>query len=245
MCASSLVGQKARVVSEALYSDVSRAQSDPIGAPRVRFAPSPTGYLHVGSARTALFNWLFARRHRGVFILRIEDTDAERNREEWVDGIFSALSWLGLEPDEGPYRQSERGELYAAAIEKLVSAGKVYACDCSRDEVLRRTKQATTPGYDRYCRDRGLAPGPGRLLRFRVPDEGNVVVRDLIRGDVEFACSSIEDFALTKSTGAPLFVQAGEMRQPQGSGTASPAQRATEGTCSRTPLRPLPSGALH
>ncbi|MDA8399679.1 MAG: glutamate--tRNA ligase [Actinomycetota bacterium] len=195
-------------MSEALYSDVSRAQSDPIGAPRVRFAPSPTGYLHVGSARTALFNWLFARRHRGVFILRIEDTDAERNREEWVDGIFSALSWLGLEPDEGPYRQSERGELYAAAIEKLVSAGKVYACDCTRDEVLRRTKQATTPGYDRYCRDRGLAPGPGRLLRFRVPDEGNVVVRDLIRGDVEFACSSIEDFALTKSTGAPLFVLA-------------------------------------
>ncbi len=176
--------------------------------PRVRFAPSPTGYLHVGSARTALFNWLYARQHQGTFILRIEDTDTDRNRQEWVDGIFSALSWMGLEPDEGPFLQSERRELYDARVSALIAAGKLYACDCSREQVVERTKGAATPGYDGYCRTRGLAPGPGRVLRFRVPDEGSVVVHDLVRGDVEFACSSIEDFAVVKSTGAPLFVLA-------------------------------------
>ena len=137
-------------------------------APRVRFAPSPTGYFHVGSARTALFNWLFARQQGGVFVLRIEDTDAERNREEWVDGILSALAWLGMDPDEGPYRQSERTERYRVAVEALWDGGFLYACDCTREEVEARTKGNATPGYDGHCRDRGLGRGAGRALRFRI-----------------------------------------------------------------------------
>ena len=135
---------------------------------RVRFAPSPTGYFHVGSARTALYNWFFARGHQGAFILRIEDTDAERNSEEWVGGILSALTWLGISWDEGPFRQSERGPLYQAVLDELWSKGYLYACDCTREMVLERTKDNATPGYDGFCRDRGLEREPGRALRFNV-----------------------------------------------------------------------------
>jgi glutamyl-tRNA synthetase len=174
---------------------------------RVRFAPSPTGFLHVGSARTALYNWLFARHTGGTFVLRIEDTDTERNREEWVDGMLSSLSWLGMEPDEGPYRQSERTEGYERAIDTLWAAGALYACECTREEIDARTKGNATPGYDGFCRDRGL-PRQGRALRFRVPEDGLTVVHDLIRGDVTFAHEAIEDFVVVKSSGAPLFVLA-------------------------------------
>jgi glutamyl-tRNA synthetase len=177
------------------------------GRPRVRFAPSPTGYLHVGGARSALFNWLFARQHEGTFILRIEDTDTERNREEWVDGIVASLAWLGMDPDEGPFRQSDRGDLTTAAVDVLWAAGAVYACDCTREVIDARTKENATPGYDGYCRDRGLARDAG-ALRFRTPDEGTVVVHDLIRGDVTFQCAVIDDFVIVKSSGAPLFVLA-------------------------------------
>jgi glutamyl-tRNA synthetase len=175
---------------------------------RVRIAPSPTGYFHVGGARTALYNWAFARQHGGDFILRIEDTDAERNREEWVDGILDALSWIGTDWDEGPYRQSERGALYQVAVDQLSSARAVYACDCTREMVLERTKGDPTPGYDGFCRDRGLERGPGRALRFAVPKDGVTVVHDLIRGDVEFANSTIDDFVVAKSNGDALFVLA-------------------------------------
>jgi glutamyl-tRNA synthetase len=181
-------------------------------APRVRFAPSPTGYFHVGSARTALFNWLFARQHGGTFVLRIEDTDAERNREEWVDGILSALAWLGMAPDEGPYRQSDRADRYQVAIDALWDGRFVYACDCTRDDVQVRTKDNPTPGYDGYCRDRALdrvgPDGAGRALRFRTPDDGSTVVHDIIRGDVTFPHDAMEDFVVVKSTGQPLFVLA-------------------------------------
>ncbi len=178
--------------------------------PRVRFAPSPTGFFHVGSARTALFNWLVARQSGGTFILRIEDTDAERNREEWVDGILSAMHWLGMDPDEGPYRQSERGHRYHRAVDALWAAGYLYACDCTRDEVEARNKAAgiLTPGYDAHCRNRGLPRGDGRALRFRTPDEGTTVVADVIRGDVAFPCEAMDDFVAVKATGAPLFVLA-------------------------------------
>jgi glutamyl-tRNA synthetase len=176
--------------------------------PRVRFAPSPTGYLHVGGARTALFNWLFARQQGGALLLRIEDTDQERNREEWVEGIGAALQWLGLGWDEGPYRQSQRGRLYSAAVDKLVAGGHVYYCDCTRAAVDERTRDSPTPGYDGYCRDRSLGPGPGRALRFRTPDEGATTISDLVRGEVVFQNSTIEDFVLVKSSGAPLFVLA-------------------------------------
>ena len=181
-----------------------------MSAPRVRFAPSPTGYFHVGSARTALFNWLFARQQGGVFVLRIEDTDAERNREEWVDGILSAMAWLGMEPDEGPYRQSERADRYRAAVDALWDAGHLYACDCTREEVEARTEGNATPGYDGHCRHRGLerAEGAGRALRFKTPDAGATVVTDVIRGDVSFPHEAMEDFVVVKSSGQPLFVLA-------------------------------------
>ena len=175
--------------------------------PRVRFAPSPTGYFHVGSGRTALFNWLFARRNHGVFILRIEDTDTERNREEWVDGIVSAMDWLGMAPDEGPYRQSARTERYQVALDALWDAGFLYACSCTREEVLARTEKNATPGYDGFCRDRGL-PREGNALRFRTPDEGETVVHDLVRGDVTFRHEAMEDFVVARSSGEPLFVLA-------------------------------------
>jgi glutamyl-tRNA synthetase len=175
--------------------------------PRVRFAPSPTGYFHVGSARTALFNWLFARQTGGTFVLRIEDTDAERNREEWVDGIVSAMDWLGLTPDEGPYRQSAQVGRHHEAVDQLWASGHLYACDCTREAVEARTKDRATPGYDGFCRDRGL-DRPGHALRFRVPDEGTTVVHDLIRGDVAFPHAAIEDFVVVKSNGQPLFVLA-------------------------------------
>lgn len=175
--------------------------------PRVRFAPSPTGYFHVGSARTALFNWLFARQSGGTFILRIEDTDVERNREEWVEGIVSAMDWLGLTPDEGPFRQSARAENHARAVDRLWEAGVLYACDCTRQEIEARTKDNATPGYDGWCRTRGLER-LGHALRFRVPHEGETVVHDLVRGDVHFPHSAIEDFVVVKSNGQPLFVLA-------------------------------------
>jgi glutamyl-tRNA synthetase len=178
------------------------------GSPRVRFAPSPTGYFHVGGARTALYNWLFARRLGGTFVLRIEDTDRERSDDAWISGILSALEWLGISWDEGPYRQSERLPLYEKAAAELFAAGRLYACDCSRADVEARNPGRTTPGYDGYCRDRALTPGPGRALRFRTPDEGVTLVHDVVRGDVEFPNSTIEDFVVVKSSGDPLFVLA-------------------------------------
>ncbi len=177
--------------------------------PRVRFAPSPTGYFHVGSARTALFNWLVARQSGGSFILRIEDTDAERNREEWVEGITSALHWLDMDPDEGPFRQSARAARYNQAVDALWEGGFLYACDCTRDEIEARNRAAgiLTPGYDGHCRSRQL-PRPGNALRFRTPDEGITTVQDVVRGPVEFPQASMDDFVAVKATGAPLFVLA-------------------------------------
>jgi glutamyl-tRNA synthetase len=180
-------------------------------------APSPTGYFHVGSVRTSLYNWLFARQQGGAFILRIEDTDAERNREEWVDMIYDALRWLGLEWDE-LYRQSERAELHAAAAAKLEAGGMAYWCDCTRDAVDARAKErGGPPGYDGFCRDRELGPGKGRALRFRTPDTGATVVHDVVRGDPSFDNATIEDFIIQRSNGSAMFLLAnvvddGDMR---------------------------------
>jgi glutamyl-tRNA synthetase len=180
-------------------------------------APSPTGFFHVGSVRTTLYNWLYARQQHGTFVLRIEDTDAERNREEWVDGIYDALRWLGLEWDE-LYRQSERAELYAAAAGKLEADGAAYWCDCARDDVDARAKErGGPPGYDGFCRDRGLGPGEGRALRFRTPTTGATVVHDVVRGDPSFENATIEDFVLVRSNGGAMFILAnvvddGDMR---------------------------------
>jgi glutamyl-tRNA synthetase len=171
----------------------------------VRLAPSPTGYFHVGTARQALHNWLFARRHGGTFVLRIEDTDTARNRAEYTEGILGALRWLGLHWDEGPYFQSERGQVYRDAIDKLLAAGKVYACDCTPEAVAER---GGISGYDGFCRDRGLEPAPGRLLRFRTPDTGETAFDDVIRGRVSVDNALIEDFGVRKSNGDPLFILA-------------------------------------
>jgi glutamyl-tRNA synthetase len=179
-------------------------------APRVRIAPSPTGYFHVGTARTALSNWLFARQQGGTFVLRIEDTDTARNRPEHVEGILRAMKWLRLDWDEGPYFQSQRGELYAKAIEQLLASGHAYACDCTPEAVEERARQKgqKTPGYDGYCRDRGLEPTIGRLVRFRTPDSGQTSFDDLIRETVTVPNAIIGDFGVRKSNGDPLFILA-------------------------------------
>ena len=176
-----------------------------MSAPRVRFAPSPTGYLHVGGARTALFNWMFARGRGGTFILRIEDTDPERSRDDLIEGIQRSLHWLQLDWDEGPIRQSRRLDLYLDAAEKLRGDGLAYYCDCTADDVRARAGGQTGVGYDGYCRDRNLSPSPGRALRFRTPDEGETVVADLIRGEVRFAHDTLEDFVIVRSDGSPGF----------------------------------------
>jgi glutamyl-tRNA synthetase len=176
-----------------------------VSGPRVRIAPSPTGSMHVGTARTALFNWLFAHQSGGVFILRIEDTDAERNRDEWRDGIINGLHWLGLDFDEGPFLQSELLPEHVAAAEALFANGYLYACDCTREEIDERTTDNPKPGYDGYCRDRHVVRTDATALRFRVPEGGTTVVHDVIRGDVTFAHDSYEDFIVVRSNGVVLY----------------------------------------
>ena len=171
---------------------------------RVRFSPAPTGYLHVGGARTALFNWLFARHVGGTFILRIEDTDPALSRDDLIDGIQRTLRWLGIDWDEGPHRQSQRADAYRVAAARLRDTGHAYYCDCSRQDVRDRTKDDDA-GYDGWCRDRGLTSG---ALRFRTPDEGETVVHDLIRGDVPFDHAAIEDFVVQRSDGSAVFLLA-------------------------------------
>jgi glutamyl-tRNA synthetase len=178
-------------------------------APRLRFAPSPTGYLHVGSARAVLFNWLVARRTGGEMLLRIEDTDTERNRPELTTNILETLGWLGLGWDGEPYHQSERLGLYEDAADKLVAAGRAYWCNCTPEEIQARNKEAGgPPGYDGHCRTRGLSPGPGTALRFRTPDEGTTSFDDLVRGTVSFENAVLEDFVLKRSNGMPTFLLA-------------------------------------
>ncbi len=191
--------------------------------PRLRFAPSPTGYLHVGGARTALFNWLFARRHGGVFVLRIEDTDLERSSQDMVDGILDGLRWLGLDWDEGPaiggdygpYFQSERLDRHRAMAERLVAQGHAYYCYCTNDTLKVKRDAAEKAGsawqYDRTCcaltpdaiavREREKLP---RVVRFRVPD-GPTRFDDLVHGAIEFDGANIEDFVLLRSDGQPTY----------------------------------------
>ncbi len=187
-----------------------------ISAPRVRFAPSPTGYLHVGGARTALFNWLFARHFGGTFILRIEDTDFERSSEEMVTGILQGMSWIGLEWDEGPFYQSKRLPLYQATAEKLIASGNAYYCFCTKEELERRRTAATTTGrppmYDRRCRAIDVATAATRkaagepcAVRFSVPDGGATSFDDAVFGRVEFANAELEDFVLLRSDGIPTY----------------------------------------
>jgi glutamyl-tRNA synthetase len=179
--------------------------------PRFRFAPSPTGSFHVGGARTALHNWALARRLDGTFVLRIEDTDEARNRPEWTQGIIDALAWIGISADdphfEGPHFQSEYAAAHVAAASRLFEQGDAYYCDLSGEQIQERAKEQGRPGYDGFSRDRGLGPGPGRVLRFRVP-AGETIVHDLVRGEVRFDNSTIEDFVLLRGNATPVFLLA-------------------------------------
>jgi glutamyl-tRNA synthetase len=179
--------------------------------PRFRIAPSPTGFFHVGGARTALFNWALARRLGGTFVLRIEDTDAERNQPEWTQGIIDALAWIGISADdphfEGPYFQSDFAQAHVAAAQRLVEGGHAYYCDMTAADVEARNQAEGSQGYQGWSRDRGLGPGPGHVVRFKVP-AGTTVVRDLVRGDVEFDNALIEDFVLLRGNGSPMFLLA-------------------------------------
>ncbi len=176
---------------------------------RVRFAPSPTGMFHVGNARTLLLNWVVARQSGGSLVLRIEDTDAARSRPEWTEGIIRAMAWLGVDESqyEGPLFQSSFVAEHTKATHQLFDAGLAYYCDCARAQVRARTGNAYT-GYDGHCRDRGLAAGDGRALRFRTPDEGTTVVRDLVRGEPTFENKLIEDFVIARGDGSPVFLLA-------------------------------------
>jgi glutamyl-tRNA synthetase len=178
---------------------------------RTRFAPSPTGFLHIGGARTALFNWLFARHHGGTFVLRIEDTDRERSTDASIQAILDSMGWLGLDWDEGPFRQTERFDLYRDAGERLLAAGHAYRCWCTPEEIEGRRQRATAAGqrtgYDRTCRELTAAPG-GRtssVVRFRTPVDGETVVDDEVKGRVVFQNAELDDFVIQRSDGSPIY----------------------------------------
>jgi len=174
-----------------------------------RFPPSPTGYLHIGGARTALFNWLFARRRGGVFILRIEDTDRERSSNEATEAIIESMKWLGLDWDQGPFFQSKRYPLYNEMIERLIVSGRAYYCDCSPEDLERRRKEAMArglkPKYDGRCRERGLGPGPGTVVRLKSPLSGVTHFEDLIKGPIRVSNDELDDLVLRRSDGSPTY----------------------------------------
>ena len=177
---------------------------------RVRFAPSNTGHLHIGGARTALFNWFFAKHHAGTTILRIEDTDRQRSTEEYYDAILKAFEWLSLEWDEGPYRQSRRMPLYKEAADKLLSSGAAYRCTCTPEEVNamreRARSEGKTPKYDGTCRDRyDKDPDIPFCLRLRAPDNGETIVDDILAGEVVFENSQLDDMVIVRTDGTPTY----------------------------------------
>ena len=177
---------------------------------RVRFAPSPTGYLHIGGVRTALFNWLFARHTGGTFILRIEDTDRSRSTEKSIDAILNGMRWLGLEWDEGPIRQMDRLDIYQGHADRLLKTGKAYRCYCTAEELEARRKEAQAkkgiPRYDGRCRERsGPAPDLPSAIRFAAPQTGQTVVEDLIKGRVQFDNAQMDDVIMIRSNGVPTY----------------------------------------
>ncbi len=177
---------------------------------RVRFAPSPTGFLHIGGVRTALFNWLYARQQNGVFVLRIEDTDQSRSTDESIHAIIEGMRWVGLDWDEGPFRQTERMELYRTHALRLLEQGKAYWCVCKAEELEARRKEAEakglSPRYDGRCRNLGLtSPSEEAALRFKAPQEGQVVIDDLIKGRVVFDNQVVDDLIILRSNGYPTY----------------------------------------
>ncbi len=185
--------------------------------PRVRFAPSPTGYLHIGGARTALFNWLYARHNGGTFVLRIEDTDKERSTDENTRAILEGLRWLGLDWDEGPevggphepYFQSQRGDLYRKYIDRLLAEGKAYKCYCTKEELDAKRAQAQAEKrqylYDRTCRTRADQPDMPYTVRLKVPTEGVTAFDDLVYGHIEVQNENLQDWIIARTDGSPIY----------------------------------------
>ena len=176
---------------------------------KTRFAPSPTGYLHVGGARTALFSWLYARKHGGKFILRIEDTDIERSTQESVDAIFDGMSWLGLTYDEGPFYQTQRFDRYKEIIQQLLDQGDAYYCTCSREQLdqLREQQKANKekPRYNGKCRSAEHPSDVEAVIRFKNPVEGEVVINDLVKGDIVVANKELDDLIIARSDRTPTY----------------------------------------
>ena len=174
-----------------------------------RFPPSPTGYLHVGGARTALFNWLYARHTGGRFILRIEDTDAARSTQASVDAIFESLEWLGIDWDEGPYFQTKRYDLYREYIKKLVEKGHAYYCTCSPEaiEAMREKAMASggKPKYDGTCREKNLPESPHAVVRLKAPLTGTTIIEDVVKGHISFQNSELDDYIIQRSDGSPTY----------------------------------------
>jgi glutamyl-tRNA synthetase len=177
---------------------------------RVRFAPSPTGYLHVGGARTALFNWLYARHFGGTFILRIEDTDTERSTQESVDAILQGMEWLGLDWDEGPFYQTANFPLYKQHVQKLLDEGKAYRCWCTQEELEAKREAAMAEGrkpkYDGTCRHRQDQPlDQPHVIRFKAPEEGETAFDDLIKGRIAFPNAELDDLIISRTDGTPTY----------------------------------------
>ena len=174
-----------------------------------RFAPSPTGHLHIGGARTAIFCWLLSRHYNGKFLLRIEDTDKERSKQEYTDSILASMHWLGLDPDEPPIYQSSRMPRYKEAMEQMVRSGHAYWCDCSPEQVEAMREKARAEGlkprYDGCCRDLGLGPGPGRAVRLRTPLSGPITLHDVVKGDITVDASELDDMIIWRSDDTPTY----------------------------------------
>lgn len=176
---------------------------------RTRFAPSPTGNLHIGGARTALFSWLHARHTGGKFILRVEDTDVERSTDTYTEQILESMKWLGLDWDEGPFFQSQRIDLYKSYVQKLLDEGKAYRCECTPEVLDEKRSQALKDGkkpkYDGTCRTKGLGPGPGRVVRFFMPEKGVTSFDDMIKGTIMINNEEMDDLILLRSDGMPTY----------------------------------------
>lgn len=178
---------------------------------KTRFAPSPTGYLHIGGARTALFSWLYAQKHKGTFILRIEDTDLERSTEASVKAIFDGMSWLGLDHNEGPYYQTKRFDRYKEVIQEFLQNGQAYRCTCTRErlDALREQQMADKqkPRYDGCCRDKNIAADCAEdfVIRFRNPLDGDVLIADEVKGDVVVSNTELDDLIVARTDGTPTY----------------------------------------
>lgn len=174
-----------------------------------RFPPSPTGYLHIGGARTAFYSWLHARQNDGKFVLRIEDTDLERSTQESVQAILDGMTWLGLDYDEGPYYQTHRFDRYKDVIDQLLSEGKAYHCECSKERLdeMREEQKANglKPKYDGRCREKGLAKTESTVIRFKNPVEGDVIIRDIVKGNIVISNNELDDLVIARAGGVPTY----------------------------------------